>query len=45
MEITLTFRSLSAGQAQLQCELTCDQLEQPLSRSDAVILLPAGTSP
>ena len=44
-EITLTFRTLSSGQAQLQCELSCDQLEQPLSRSDSVILLPGGTSP
>ena len=43
--IVLTVRAANPGQHLLQSQLVCDQLKQPLARTDAITTLPGGSTP
>ena len=43
--IVVTVQAANSGQHLLQSQLVCDQLKQPLARTDAITTLPGGSTP
>jgi len=43
--IVVTVQAANPGQHLLQSQLVCDQLKQPLARTDAITTLPGGSTP